>query len=297
MKKVLITGANGFVGHYVAQQLLQKSYKVVATGKGNCRLPFRSKNFLYETLDFTNEEAVSRVFKKHQPDIVIHSGAISKPDECELDKEKAFLINVTGTKYLLKHSEIFKSFFIFLSSDFIFSGEEEGMYAEEDAAAPVNYYGHTKLLAEEEVKQYVYDWSIVRTVLVYGPTLSGRHNILTFVAEGLKKERPLQIFNDQIRTPTYVEDLAEGIVRLVENHKTGIYHISGEEVLTPYDMAIAVAEYLRLNTALIKPATAATFDQPARRPLKTGFNIAKAKKELDYACTPFKEGLAKTFTK
>jgi len=294
MKRILITGANGFVGRYVVQQLLQKNYSVIATGKGDCRLSFTDANFIYETLDFTNQAAVQHIFQKHQPQIVIHSGAISKPDECETDKEKAFLINVTGTQYLLKEAAAHKSFFIFLSSDFIFSGEE-GMYAEEDMAAPVNYYGRTKLLAEEAVKQYPYDWSIVRTVLVYGPSHTGRHNIVTLVAEGLQKEQPLQIVNDQIRTPTYVEDLAIGIVSIVENHKTGIYHISGEEVYTPYDMAIAVAEYLKLNTALITPVTADSFTQPARRPLKTGFNISKAKRDLNYNCTPLKEALIKTF--
>ncbi|MBD0333475.1 MAG: sugar nucleotide-binding protein, partial [Chitinophagaceae bacterium] len=176
MQTVLITGANGFVGYYLSEQLLQKNYKVIATGKGNCRSPFRHENFVYETMDFTNDESVQQGFKKHQPQVVVHAGGMSKPDDCELNRDNAFLTNVTGTIYLLKHAAVCKSFFIFLSTDFIFSGEKE-MYAEDDEPGPINYYGETKLLAEAQVINYAYDWTVVRTVLVYGHPKAGRQNI------------------------------------------------------------------------------------------------------------------------
>src|SRR5919199_4571779 len=164
MPTILITGANGFVGYYLTLQLLQQSYKVIATGKGENRLPFTDANFVYESLDFTDEENIKAVFEKYRPDVVIHGGAISKPDECELHKEKAYLINVTGTELLLQQATVYQSFFVFISTDFVFSGEEK-RYKEEDATGPVNYYGQTKVLAEAAVRQYPHDWSIVRTVL------------------------------------------------------------------------------------------------------------------------------------
>lgn len=294
MQTVLVTGANGFVGSYLVPLLLQKSYKVVATGKGECRLPYQHENLEYQSLDFTDAETVDNVFETFQPQIVVHAGALSKPDECELQREAAFRTNVTGTKNLIIAAAHYNSFFLFLSTDFIFSGEQ-GMYAEEDTAAPVNYYGETKLLAEKVVQEYTGPWSIVRTVLVYGKPICGRGNLLTSVAENLKSGKPLKIFNDQVRTPTYVEDLAKGIVSIIEKEKRGIFHLSGSDVMTPYDMAIAVAKYLHLNESLITPVEEAEFDEPARRPPKTGFNLNKAKKELGYAPISFTEGLQKTF--
>jgi dTDP-4-dehydrorhamnose reductase len=294
MQTILITGANGFVGYYLCQQLLQKRYTVIATGKGECRLPFKEKSFVYQSLDFTNDTDVKNIFEAYRPETVVHCGAISKPDECELNKESAYLTNVTGTIYLLNAAAKFKSFFIFLSTDFVFSGEK-GLYTEEEERRPVNYYGETKVLAEDEVKKYVYEWSIVRTVLVYGKPFLNRQNILTTVAAALQKSQKLNIFNDQVRTPTYVEDLAAAIVSIIKKNATGVYHISGEDVHTPYEMAMAVAQHLKLNSSLITKVEEKDFDQPARRPLKTGFDISKAKNDLGYQPIPFKEGLKKTF--
>lgn len=294
MRKILVTGANGFTGFYLVRQLLQKNFMVIATGRGECRLPFEGPNFIYEPMDFTNEVQPAQVFEKHRPDVVVHGGAISKPDECEQNRENAFLNNVTGTIYLLHHARQHGSFFIFLSTDFVFDGEK-GMYTEDDPRGPVNYYGETKLMAEDEVMKYPADWAIVRTVLVYGKPLSARQNLLTSTAQALRKGEQLKIFNDQVRTPTFVEDLALGIVRIIERKASGIYHISGEDVRTPYDMAIAVARHLGHGENLIRPVTADTFHQPARRPLKTGFDLSKAKKILGYNPVSFEEGLRRTF--
>jgi dTDP-4-dehydrorhamnose reductase len=294
MQTILITGANGFVGYYLSQLLLQKGYRVIATGKGECRLPFKGENFIYQSFDFTSATEVQKIFEEYKPAIVVHCGALSKPDECELNKENAYLTNVTGTIYLLNAANTYKNFFIFLSTDFVFSGEK-GMYKEDDERKAVNYYGITKMLAEDEVEKYKWDWAIVRTVLVYGKPFLNRQNILTNVAAALQRGEKLNVFNDQVRTPTYVEDLAVGILSILEKQKTGIYHISGKDVLTPYQMAMAVAEYLNLDATLINKVEEKDLDQPARRPLKTGFNISKAKNDLDYQPISFKEGLKKTF--
>lgn len=294
MQTVLVTGANGFIGYYIVNQLLQKDYKVIATGKGSCRLPFTHPCFTYQTLDFTQEQAVKEMLIQTKPDIIIHGGAISKPDVCEEDKDLAYNINVTGTQLLLQYAMLVKSFFVFISTDFVFNGEQE-VYTEEDAPEPVNYYGETKWLAEKAVQNYPFSWSIVRPVLVYGKPVCGRQNILTNVAAALQKGESLHIYTDQQRTPTYVEDLVRGITTIVDKKATGIFHMSGEDVLSPYDMAVSVAHYLGLNKNLISPATAQTFSQPAKRPPKTKFNLAKAKQQLQYTVTPFGKGLQKTF--
>ncbi len=293
--RILITGANGFLGHYLTEQLLERKHEVIATGKGACRLPFTQPNFTYISMDFTDPFAVHDAFEMYHPDVVVHAGAISKPDDCEKEQWQAYLTNVEGTVTMLTNAEECNSFFIFISTDFIFDGEK-GMYKEEDVANPVNFYGKTKWEAEDAVKEYAHDWSIVRTVMVYGKPLTGRGNILSVVKEKLEKGESYSVFNDQVRTPTYVGDLAAGIVTIIENRHTGIFHLSGEDILTPYEMACKTADFLGLDKSLLKKVTAAEFSQPARRPLKTGFAIDKAKKELNFRPVSFEEGLAKTFS-
>lgn len=293
--KILITGANGFLGYYLTEKLLQKKYTVIATGKGESRLPFNHyDNFIYNEMDFTDPFSVHDIFEKNKPDVVVHAGAISKVDDCELNQWEAYRANTEATVTMLINAEEYKSFFVFVSTDFIFDGQK-GMYKEDDKAHPVNFYGKTKLEAEEAVKEYQYDWAIVRTVLVYGKPQAGRANILTIVKDKLEKGVGYNVVDDQVRTPTYVEDLADGIITIIEKKARGVYHLSGEEVMTPYQMAIKAAEYLGLDKTFIKRVTAKDFSQPARRPPKTGFVIDKAKKELNYKPVSFEEGLKKTF--
>jgi dTDP-4-dehydrorhamnose reductase len=293
--KVLITGANGFLGYYLTEQLLAKNISVFATGRGPCRLPFSGENFQYTEMDFTDPFSVHDVFEKIKPGVVVHAGAMSKPDECELNQMQAYFTNVEGTVQLLINAAEIKSFFVFVSTDFVFDGER-GMYSEEDVPSPVNYYGRTKLEAEEAVKEYEHGWAIARTVLVYGKNHSGHANLLKTVKEKLEKGEAYNVVDDQWRTPTYVEDLAKGIVAVIEKKATGVFHLSGKDQMTPYQMALKTAAHLSLNASLLKKVTAASFTQPARRPAKTGFVIDKARKELGYEPLSFEEGLKKTFS-
>ena len=293
--KILITGANGFLGHYLVQQLLDKGYSVIATGKGECRLPYNGqKNFEYTEMDFADPFSVHDVFESIKPDIVIHAGAMSRPDVCEMNPMKAYVVNVEGTVQLLINAAEFKSFFLFLSTDFVFDGDT-GMYKEEDAPRPVNYYGRTKMEAEDAVKDYEHDWAIVRTNLVYGKNHSGRKNFLGIIKEKLEKGEEYSVVDDQVRTPTYVEDLAKGIVLVVEKRAKGIFHIAGKDTLTPFEMAIKTADYLGLDKRLLKKVTAASFSEPAKRPPRTGFVIDKAREQLGFNPISFEEGLKKKF--
>jgi dTDP-4-dehydrorhamnose reductase len=294
--KVLVTGANGFIGHYLTDALLKKGYTVIATGKGSCRLPFSDiQGFSYVEMDFTDPFQVHDVFEYVKPDVVVHAGAMSKPDECENNQWQSYVVNVEGTLTLLANAEEYKSHFIFLSTDFIFDGEK-GPYKEDDLANPVNFYGKTKAEAEEAVYEYPCNWSIVRTVLVYGKALPGTSNLYTVVRDKLQKGEMYNVFTDQLRTPTYVDDLTSGICSIIKQKATGIYHVSGKDFLSPYAIAIAVAEYLGLNKNLLKKVTAAEFKQPAKRPPSTGFIIDKARKDLGYEPISFQEGLAKTLS-
>jgi dTDP-4-dehydrorhamnose reductase len=291
--KILITGVNGFLGYYFINELLNHGHNVVATNRGESKLTFNSPNFTYATMDFTNEHTVAAIFKQHAPNYIIHAGAISKPDECEKNKMVADTINVDGTSILLSVAKKYAAGFLFLSTDFVFDGQT-GMYTETDVVNPVNYYGVTKVAAENLVMQYEYVWAIVRTVLVYGKAHTKQNNMLSIVCQKLTQGESYAVFNDQVRTPTYAGDLAKAIVTIIEKNARGVYNICGDEILTPYDMAIATAEFLNLDKSLIKKAATNDFVQVAQRPLKTGLNITKAKTELGYQPINFKEGLKQT---
>src|ERR1700754_4819653 len=112
--KVLITGANGFLGYYLVEQLLAKKHTVIATGKGDCRLPFLDHpGFIYVSMDFTDPYSVHDLFDAHTPDIVVHAGAMSKPDECEQNQWQAYTTNTEGTLTLLMNAAEQKSHFIY----------------------------------------------------------------------------------------------------------------------------------------------------------------------------------------
>jgi dTDP-4-dehydrorhamnose reductase len=289
---ILLTGANGFIGRYLTASLKKEPYTIIATGKQENK----SDQVIYEQMDFTHSAEVEKIFENYPPSFVIHAGAMSNVDECEINKEKAFLANITGTEILLKLSAEYKAHFILLSTDFVFDGER-GMYLETDKAKPVNYYGETKLRAEELVRRYQYSWTIIRTCLVYGDPRGTKDNILTTVKKKLSAGENYSVVDDQLRTPTYVEDLTDGIVSVVEKKAEGIFHISGNELMSPWQMALATADFLKLDSSLLKRVTVKNFSQAARRPLKTGFVIEKAMQELGYRPVSFEEGLRKTFSK
>jgi dTDP-4-dehydrorhamnose reductase len=290
--KVLITGANGLLGQHLTKLLLHKNYQVVATSRGESRLPFQpSPNYSYRAMDVANAMETFAVMSDEKPDVVVHAAAMTQVDDCELRPLQCERINVQGTSQIITDAEAFSSHFIFISTDFVFDGEQ-GNYAEEDDTKPISLYGFSKLQAESVVQVSTIPFAIVRTCLVYGNLLKGtRSNIVSWVKESLEQGKTIQVVSDQVRTPTYVEDLAKGIALIIEKKATGIYHISGKDWLTPYDMALKTAHKYQLDAAKIVKVDASTFKQPGRRPLKTGFVIEKARKELGYEPMSFDEGL------
>ena len=289
--KILITGANGLLGQHLVGKLIEHKYSVVAIGRGPARLPFEKNAYTYYDVDIATELSVHKVFSQEQPDIVIHAAAMTQVDDCELNQEICERINVQGTSHVIVNAEQFARKLIYISTDFVFSGEQ-GNYGEEDDMGPVNWYGFTKMQAESIVETCDMPWAIVRTCLVYGNVLTGtRTNIISWVRDNLSAGKPIKVVSDQIRTPTYVGDLVEGIMLIVKKNAEGTFHISGKDMLTPYDMAIKSAAFFNLDTSLMTKVDASSFSQPARRPLKTGFNISKAQKILGFKPASFEEAL------
>lgn len=293
--KVLVTGANGLLGQHLIRQLVDEGKFVIhATGKGVSRLPYGAgSGVTYHQLDITDFKKSQSLVEKISPHIIIHAAAISQPNDCVADKTNCWKTNVGATRTLLRAAQKAKSYFIYISTDFVFDGAE-GPYDEHASPNPVNDYGESKLLAEEMVEMSGLHWAIVRTVLVYGQKVpGGRSNFVLWVKEKLEAGQPFKVVNDQQRTPTYVEDLAKGIVLVLMKHAKGIYHISGKDMCSPYQLALLIAGILNKDSSIIEPVTADTFKEPARRPLKTGFIITKAVKELGFVPVKLEEGLRK----
>ncbi len=295
-QKVVITGVNGLLGQYLVRDMAAAGYEVFATNRGESRLPvYAGVACQYTSVDIRDRESVALYLLEVKPDIIIHAAAMAQPDACELNKEECCATNINASLYITEVAEKLKARLVYVSTDFVFSGDE-GPYTEDDTPLPVNYYGESKLASEKIIQNSRTEWAIVRTVLVYGNILYGtRSNMVTWVKDNLENGKHIKVVNDQIRTPTYVEDLSKGIKLVVQKEAKGIFHISGKEIFTPYEMAVQVADYFGLDKSLMEKVTADTFTQPAQRPLKTGFIITKAEKELGYQPISFKEGIRRMF--
>lgn len=289
--RILLTGANGLLGQKLTALLdNDPAVTLIATSR---RPPATSLHRgSYQALDVTDPAAVSAVISSSKPDVIIHTAAMTQVDQCETDREECWKNNVTAVEYLVKVAEQAGAHLVHLSTDFIFDGKQ-GPLDESATPHPLSYYGASKLAAEEAVMKSKGDWSIVRTVLVYGVTPDmSRSNIVLWVKKSLEEGKVIQVVTDQWRTPTLAEDLAVGCALVAKKRATGIFNISGEEMMTPYDMAIRTAAFFKLDVSLIKPTDSNHFKQPAVRPLRTGFIISKAKRELGYQPRSFEEGLA-----
>lgn len=298
MQKILITGSNGLLGQKLVYKLKDTSgISCIATARGENRLVSKD-GYEYAELDITDYHSVASVFKNYKPDVVINTAAMTNVDACETDREGCWLLNVTSVENQVKVLEelqtqdpSYKPQFIHLSTDFIFDGTH-GPLDEEVIPRPLSYYGESKLAAEKAVEGSPLHWAIARTVLVYGIVDNmSRSNIVLWVKQSLEQGKSINVVDDQFRTPTLAEDLADGCILIAKKKAQGIYNISGSDFLSILEIAQLVAGYYKLDTSLIKPAKSEDIKQPAKRPPITGFIIDKAQRELGYKPHTFVEGI------
>ena len=219
---------------------------------------------------------------------------MSKPDECEQNRDLCFLNNVSATSFLLNASKSFSPHFIYISTDFIFG--ENGPHAETAIPAPLNFYGESKLQAEKLVKESGLLYSIVRPVFIYGPCFTGmRPSFLHWVKQNLEAKKKIKVVSDQQRTPTFATDICKGIETILLQQEGGDFHLAGKDILTPYEIAVKVTEVLHLDASLIEQANADSFPEPVKRAKRSGLQIDKARQLLHYNPVSFAEGIALTF--
>jgi dTDP-4-dehydrorhamnose reductase len=290
--RILITGSNGLLGQKLVELLSDTpDICTIATAVGKNRLPF-TKGYEFHEMDITNREKVDEIVNITKPHVIIHTAAMTNVDQCEMEKEACWKLNVTAVEHLVEACRKYDVFLEHLSTDFVFDGSS-GPYKEDNEPNPVSFYGWSKYAAEKVVAHSGIRWAIARTVLVYGIAHDmSRSNIILWVKKSLEEKKAIKVVTDQFRTPTLAEDLAKGCFLIAAQRAAGIFHISGKDFLTPYEMAIMTADFFGLDKSLIFQTDASSFTQPARRPPRTGFDLTKSRNILGYEPHTFREGIA-----
>ena len=277
MIRLLITGASGFIGQYLLRCLSDlPGYQVsgiyrtsrppdcpVESRKNEEAGPGMPQVCHWYQAELTNNRRLDELFRLVQPDVVVHLAAISDLEAAERDKDLATAVNVGATKHLARLCARHGAKMVFLSTDYVFSGNR-GQYREDEAPAPAEYYGKTKWQAEQAISRHLSAWSILRTSLVYGWPQTGSHgNLPTAVIRSLETGRPFYGYTDMYRTPTYAGDVAEGILKLVQGSQPGTHHLGGADWVNMYEFARSVAEVFSLDARRVMPAVAPIADSPS----------------------------------
>ncbi|HEX7482326.1 MAG TPA: dTDP-4-dehydrorhamnose reductase [Candidatus Bathyarchaeia archaeon] len=274
--KLLITGASGLYGSKLAQMALSKNYEVYSSDIQSLSV---YGNFV--KLDISEKEHVDDTFKTIKPDVVVHAATLTDVDKCELNKELAWKINVEGTKNIVEATKNTGSFLIYISTDYVFDGEK-GSYKETDVPNPINYYGVTKLKAEEIVKTQK-EYFIARPSVIYGSTpAAGKVNFALWLIETLRKRERVKIITDQWNTPTLNTNLAEMTLEVVERKLTGIYHLCGATRISRFEFAEQIADVFSLDKDLIDKVLSSQFTLPAKRPMDSSLDTSKAQQTLQH---------------
>lgn len=291
-KTILVTGSNGLLGQKLIDKLARrKAVRLIATSVGHNRNP-NQEGYIYEQLDIRDGERMRALFRQYQPTEIINTAALTHVDKCETEKDLCQALNVEAVQTMVDCCQEFGCRMIHVSTDFIFDGTA-GPYKEKDAPNPLSEYGRSKLEGERIVIESGVPYAIARTMLVYGVVADmSRSNIVLWAKGALERGEQINVVDDQFRSPTLSEDLAEGVILMTMKDKSGVYHISGPETLSIFEMVQHIADFWSLDKSLIHPTDSQTLNQAAKRPPRTGFIILKAQTELGYKPRTFSEGLA-----
>jgi len=269
MIKVLFTGGSGLVGSRLVE-LLSLEFSFLTPSS--------------QELDITNKQAIQSYFSTHEFDLVLHLAAYTNVDRAETEQELCHKINVEGTRNLFEAAKALNKSFIFISTDFVFSGNEPE-YNENSIPNPTGYYGQSKAEAEAVVKGQA---MIVRISYPYRAQYPKKNDFVKTIRVILKEGRTVMAISDSLFTPTFVDDIAQGLKLLIKNFKREIYHLVGRETFSPFEAFKQIAEVCGYPGNLITPISYAEyFKNRAPRPQYSKIINTK----LDLRQHSFREGL------
>ena len=287
--RILITGSNGMLGQRAVQFYSSKENVELLTTSVEEKSVVDSIE--YVSSDIKNRDEIKKVIHDYYPDFIIHTAAFTNVDLSEKLREDAWKINVKGVEYIAEAARAVDAHIIHISTDYIFDGKD-GPYSENAKPNPVGYYGRTKFASENALRISGTFFTILRTNVLYGIAPNSRPDFVRWVINSLSKKENIRIVKDQINNPAFIDDLVQGINKIIEFRKTGTYNIGGKEFLSRYDFTLRIADFFNLDKKLITPITTEELKQPARRPLKSGLIILKAETELGYKPHTINESLA-----
>lgn len=276
-----MTGASGLLGTRLCELAVQNEYEVYSAY--SLHKPIHGTAVHFDVSDGVSvEDTIGRI----RPGVVVHAAALTDVDRCEQERELAWRINVGSTENVVESCRKCGAFLVYVSTDYVFDGEK-GMYEESDAVAPINYYGFTKLKAEESVKSLAGRYCVARASVIFGSNpATGKMNFALWLIDRLRKKEKVEIVTDQWNSPTLNSSLAEMILEAVEREITGTYHLSGATRVDRYSFSRLIAETFELDASLIAPTSSTRFSWVARRPRDSSLSTSKA--EQTFKSKPLK---------
>lgn len=282
--KVFVTGVNGQLGHDVMNSLyyaeidaigsdIKESYSGVQDGSPACTMP-------YIGLDLTDEEKTRKVIAEEEIDAIIHCAAWTAVDAAEEPENQAIVEKINGEVpgVLARIMKERDGKMLYLSTDYVFSGEgTEPWSPDETNFSPINFYGKTKLMGEEKIREALEKYFIVRIAWVFG--LNGKNFIKTMLSVG-KSHEEVRVVNDQIGNPTYTLDLAELLVDMICTEKYGNYHATNEgDYISWYDFTKEIYRQAGLKTKVIPVSTEEYGLSKAKRPKNSRLDKKKLRQQ------------------
>jgi len=275
IKKILVTGSAGLVGTQIVKDLLNNNKEVYSCYNNN-----KPKLGILTHLDLSKKDDIINTMNNVNPDVVIHLGAVTDVELCEIDKELAKKINTTATEILALESEKHNSFFLYMSTDYVFDGKV-GMKTEKDEPNPINFYGKSKLDGENVLKKITTPNIIVRTSTPFG-VHSKKISFPFWIKKNLELKKEISVLTDQYTSPSYVPNISKMIIEIIERKITGIIHLAGDTKISRYDFAIHIAKITNLNKQFLKLSKMEQMSWEAKRPIDSSLDVTKAKKILNH---------------
>ena len=246
--RIIITGANGQLGLELSKQLSRnKEYEVICTD--------------IEELNIVDINSVNKVISKYKPDVVINCAAHTAVDLCETDIENAYKINAIGPRNLAIACEKVNAKFVQVSTDYVFDGNIDRPYREDDNTCPNSIYGSSKLMGEKFTKEFCSRHFIVRTAWLYGEG----NNFVRTMLKLSETNKEINVVNDQFGSPTSTVDLAKAIIELIHTEHYGTYHGTCEGKCSWYDFAQKIFEIRNIDIK-VNPVTSEEYKRTAPRP-------------------------------
>lgn len=270
--RVLIIGASGLVGSNCLNYFTKNNHECVGT-----YFSYAAKDTVfYDTLSPSNSKNFD--IDKLKPEVIIHCGALTHVDYCESHEEESYQQTVQSTQNIIDIARKYSSKIVFISTDYIFDGNN-GPYDEEAQARPISVYGQHKWQAEQLIAHSQLKHIIIRVTNLYGDEERGK-NFVSRIIEQIEqgKHLTLKLPIDQYATPVNAKDIARSILLLLEDQKQGIYNIASTDYMNRVQLALRVLSHYPDATYDLFPMTTQAINPPAARPLQGGL---KSKKFLD----------------